>query len=555
MRALPLAALTGPADRDHDAPSSREASMNRDGSVVLAAHGASSEAKRPRTDIDESLSVRGDRLFVEGCDVIEVARRFGTPLFVVSENQLRRNARRICAAFEDRWTEGPVRVLASIKANFTLATRAVLTQEGIGCDVFGPGELEAAIRTGVDPSLVSVNGTAKDVALLERAIESGAKVTLDSMGEIRAARDIARRIGRRATVRFRLRPDYATLTQPSEFVEEDVPIAAFARTYKPGIPTMDLLEAGRQALSAEELDVSGVMAHLGRHHHDPAVWRGMAEAVVATLAELSQAWDGWMPREIDLGGGFASPRDPTGRALRRAADRPERGPGIEDYADAVTSALRDALEAKRLRRDGLALEVEPGRSMYADAGIHLATVRNVKREPGRDPERWIETDTTEMFLADLMIEHDVFPVIVASRAATAGGEPADVVGISCGFDVLATDLRLPDVRPSDVLAFLDTGAYQDATSSNFNAMPRPATVLVCDDAVELVKRAETVDDVFRRDVVPARLGGSGAQEASANARAVAPESGGSGAQEASANARAVAPESGGSRASEKGGDS
>jgi diaminopimelate decarboxylase len=453
------------------------------------------------------LSIRDGRLFVEDCDAAELARRFGTPLYVVSENHLRRNARRILEAFGSRWSDGPVRVLASIKANLSLATRAVLTAEGLGCDVFGPGELEAAARSGVDPSIVSVNGTAKDELLLERAVALGAKVTLDSVAEIGMVRSVARRLGRRATVRFRLRPDYSALTQASEFVEEDVPIAAFARTYKPGIPTEDLLGAGRDAIGARELDVSGVMAHLGRHHHDPNVWRGMVAAVVDTLAELSSAWGGWTPREIDVGGGFASPRDPTGRALSRGANRPERGPAIEDYAGAVADGLRASLDAKGIPRRGLVLEVEPGRALYADAGIHLATVRNVKREAVRVPERWIETDTTEMFLADLLIEHDVFPVVVASRADAEPAGDADVVGISCGFDVLAAGLRLPDVRPGDVIAFLDTGAYQDATSSNFNALPRPATVLVCDDTATVIKRAETVDDVFRRDVVPDRLSG------------------------------------------------
>jgi diaminopimelate decarboxylase len=457
--------------------------------------------------IDECLSVRAGHLFVEDVDVVGIAKRFGTPVYVVSEEHLRRNARRVTEAFASRWTDGPVRVLASIKANLTLATRAVLTREGLGCDVFGAGELEAAIRSGVAPELVSVNGTAKDEALLERAIAFGAKVTLDSVSELHAARAVAGRLGRRPVVRFRLRPDYTALRQPSEFVEDDVPIAAFARTYKPGIPTADLLEAGAAALAADELDVAGVMAHLGRHHHDPAVWRGMAGAVVETLATLSAAWGGWMPREIDLGGGFASPRDPTGRALRRGADRPERGPTIEEYAEAITTALREALDARSLPRAGVALEVEPGRSLYADAGIHVATVRNVKREAGRTPERWVETDTTEMFLADLLIEHDVFPVMVASRADADAEEHADVVGISCGFDVLASGVSLPEVGPGDVLAFLDTGAYQDATSSNFNAMPRPATVLVHRDQAEVIKRAETVDDVFRRDVVPPRLGG------------------------------------------------
>jgi diaminopimelate decarboxylase len=455
--------------------------------------------------IDECLSVRDGHLFVEGCDAVEIASRFGTPVNVMSEDQLRRNARRFKEAFDSRWPEGPVNVLPSIKANFSLALRRILTQEGMGCDTFGPGELEAALRCGVEPSLISVNGTAKDEPLIDRAVGAGARITLDSVREIELVRAVARRRGVRATVRFRVRPEYSELTQSSEFVEEDVPIRTFAQTYKPGIPTADLLAWGPEALAAEELDVSGVMAHLGRHHHDTEVWRGMVRGVVATLGELSKAWGVWRPREIDLGGGFASPRDPTGRGLARGADRPGRGPSVEDYADAVTATLREELARVGIAADGMTLEVEPGRAMYADAGIHLASVRNIKEESGRVPPRWAELDTTEMFLPDLLIEHNAWITLVANKMSVAPGEPVDLAGISCGFDVLGTSLSLPEVEIGDVIAFLDTGAYQDASSANFNALPRPATVLVSGGTAEVIKRAETVDDVFARDVIPARL--------------------------------------------------
>lgn len=455
--------------------------------------------------LDECLSVRDGRLFVEGCDAVELARRFGTPLYVLSENQLRRNARRISQAFGSRWPEGAVNVLPSFKANLSLALRRVLTLEGMGCDTFGPGELEAALRTGVDPALVSVNGTGKSAALVERAVAAGARITLDSLREIDLVRETARRLGQRATVRFRVRPDYADLELPSEFAEEDVSIRSFAKIYKPGIPTPDLIAAAPEVLGADELDVSGVMAHLGRHHHDPDVWRGMVRGVVATLVRLSNALGGWRPRELDLGGGFTTPRDPTGRALRRGTGRADRVPPIEDAAEVVTSTLREELHAAEIDAAGLTLEVEPGRALYADAGIHLASVVNVKEERGREPERWIETDTTEGFLPDLLIEHSVFGILPASGMGAPTVEPVDVVGMSCGFDVLGRFVALPELVPGDVVAFLDTGAYQDAASSNFNALPRPASVLVCDDAAELVKRAETVDDVFRRDVIPERL--------------------------------------------------
>ncbi len=125
--------------------------------------------------IDDCLSVRLGRLFVEGCDAAELARRFGTPLHVFSENQLRRNARRFREAFATRRPEGQVNVLPSIKANFTLAMRRILTQEGMGCDTFGSSELEAALRCGVRPELISVNGSVKDRALIERAVGVGAQ--------------------------------------------------------------------------------------------------------------------------------------------------------------------------------------------------------------------------------------------------------------------------------------------------------------------------------------------------------------------------------------------
>ena len=104
--------------------------------------------------IDDCLSVLGGRLQIEGCDVAGLAERFGTPLSVISEDQLRRNARRFTGALAAAWPEGPARVLPSIKANYTLALRCALTQEGLGCDVFGPAELHAALAGGVPAQLI-----------------------------------------------------------------------------------------------------------------------------------------------------------------------------------------------------------------------------------------------------------------------------------------------------------------------------------------------------------------------------------------------------------------
>jgi diaminopimelate decarboxylase len=457
--------------------------------------------------IDDILSIREGHLFIEDVAAEDLARHFGTPVYVMSENGLRRRVRRFFHAFQERWPEGPVHILPSIKANFSLALRYLLTQEGTGCDTFGLAELHAALLSKVPPELISVNGSSKDRPLVEQALRAGARITIDSPREIGLVREAARDLKLRARVRFRIRPPYLDLDMPTDFSEDTVSIRQAAQAYKPGIPTEALRTLGPEAIAAPELEVTGVMVHLGRHSADLEVWRRMAKSVGELIGELRAAWDGWEPHEIDLGGGFASPRDPTGRATHRGIQRPagKLAPSVEEYARVLTDGLRESLHGAGIPTRGKVLEVEPGRGLYADAGVHLATVRNIKSQSTPEPRMWGEVDTTEMFLLDTLIERNRWTPVVVERAGNPPTLTADIVGISCGFDVIVPDAKLPHVTEGDRIAILDTGAYQDATAANFNAMPRPATILVHGSEAELIKRAETIDDVFRRDVVPARF--------------------------------------------------
>jgi diaminopimelate decarboxylase len=447
------------------------------------------------TRIDDCLSISDGRLRMEECDAVELARRFGTPVYIVSEDQLRRNARRIAAAFVANWPEGEVALLPSLKANLSLALRRVLNSEGLGCDTFGPGELHAALASGIEPARISVNGSVKDAALVTRAVDAGARVTLDSAAELDLAAAAAQATGHTARIRLRLRPDYDGLGMPSDF-DPSVTIRAGAHRYKPGIPLEQAGDVAGRALATPGVELIGLMAHLGRHSADPEVWRAMAGSFAAATGRVCAGLDGWRPAELDVGGGYPAPRDPI---------RNEPAPPIEDIAAALTSGLRDGLSRAGIDAAGIRLEAEPGRSLYADTGIQLTAVRHLKQQRGPVPMRWVETDTTEMFMADLLIEHARFQVVAASRADAAAEQTADVVGMSCGFDLLVPDARLPALDPGDVLAFLDNGAYQDACASNFNGLPRPGTVLVSGSSAEWIKRPETVEDVFARDVVPERL--------------------------------------------------
>jgi diaminopimelate decarboxylase len=449
--------------------------------------------------IDDCLTVRDDHLWIENCKAAELAARFGTPIYVVSESQLRGNARRLVSAFSSRWP-GQVRVLPSIKANHVLALRRILTDEGLGCDTFGHAELKAALICGVAPELISVNGTGKSAELIREAIVAGCRITLDSPRELDLVLAIAGKLGRTARLRARVRPILSDLDRiASDFSVEGESIAEAARRYKAGIPMNELLPLGERALRSDQVELVGVHAHFGRHTRRLDAWAAMMRAVGDLVGRLSAAW-GWEPTEIDVGGGFPTARDPTGRAIPRLAADVGTAPPIEQFAEVITSSLSDSLAAHGLSPVGKILEIEPGRALYADAGVHLSRIINIKNEAEPAPLRFVELDTTEMFLIDAHLEHNRWTHIVANRASQPSATVADLVGTSCGFDTIIPDAELPEVEPGDLIAFLDTGAYQEACASNFNAMSRPATVLVRDDAAKLVRRAETWADIFRRDV-------------------------------------------------------
>ncbi|HEY1419609.1 MAG TPA: hypothetical protein VGG90_02745 [Candidatus Dormibacteraeota bacterium] len=452
--------------------------------------------------IDECLSVRGGRLTIEDCDAASLAERFGTPLYVISEDQLRRNVRTFYSEFRRRWTEGPVVVMPSIKANFVLALRRILNEEGAGCDTFGRGELHAALLTGVPPDRISFNGSSKSADLVEQAISAGARITLDAAREVELVIAAAKKVGRTARVRVRVRPDF-DVESPSDFYAEPISVREAARHYKPGIPTEEVLDAARTLIAAPGVELTGVTMHAGRQTTDLAAWSSMVRSFVGVIATLRDATGGWEPAEVDLGGGYPVPRDPFGRADARRQSAPD-APSVAEYAEVLTRTLREELAAigmSAARR----LEIEPGRAIYGNAGIHLASVTNVKRETRPASHIWVETDTSEIWLPDVNLERNRWTVCVAERALETASMVADVVGITCGFDVVVPDAILAEVSQGDVLAFLDTGAYQDANATNFNALPRPATILVTGDQAQLVKRAETVEDVFARDLVPERL--------------------------------------------------
>lgn len=451
--------------------------------------------------ISESLSIRDGRLWIEGCDVGNLAEQFGTPLFVISENHLRVNLRRYKSAFKKYWPEGPVRIMPAIKASPILAVRKVLTDEGCGCDVFGPGELECALRGGVDPLDISVNGSIKDRAIICRAIDVGARIVLDSPRELELCEEEAAKLNKIARVMFRIKPFMDELQTKSDFLP-DAEIREMTQLIKYGVPTSEVMPMGPRAMALAHIDPIGIHVHMGRHSKKMEVWQSWVRHCVLLTKRLSDSMGGWVPQEIDFGGGFPSfpDKDPDVHV------KGYEGPSLEEYARGITDSLRDTMREVEMSPSGITIEVEPGRGLHADTGIHLTTVCNIKEETENRPRKWIELDTSEIFLGvPGLNETPPFDYIFANKAENDMKAIADMVGKTCNAELLFKQVPIPAMELGDVVALLNTGSYIEPMAANFNALPRPGTVLVCGDQAELIKRHETVEEVFARDIIPARL--------------------------------------------------
>jgi diaminopimelate decarboxylase len=280
-------------------------------------------------------------------------------------------------------------------------------------------------------------------------------------------------------------------------------IRTMIQLIKYGIPTSDLPEIARKIRASANVDLVGVHVHMGRHSKRLEVWQSWVRNTVSLIKELSIAMNGWTPRIVNLGGGFPSlPDRDTDVAVKGYA-----GPALKDMLQTIATTLRQALHDHGLDSRGIELAVEPGRGIHSDSGIHLTTVRNVKHEARNIERTWVEVDTSQMFLGigGANFDETKFDLVVASQATTEPVQSVDVVGLTCNLEVLFHQAEVPLLAIDDVLALLNTGSYIESCARNFNALPRPGTVLVDGAHAELIKRHETVTDVFSRDLVPARL--------------------------------------------------
>jgi diaminopimelate decarboxylase len=410
------------------------------------------------------INERG-RLEVGGCDTIELAREFGTPAYVVAEDDLRARARAFLAAGRTAGHDGLQVVFAS-KAFPCTAVLALFAQEGLFCDAASGGELHLALAAGFAPERIVLHGNAKSEDELRMALERGVGlIVLDNFDEIeRLERLIADGHGgvEEQQVLVRVTPDVRGETHEK--------VSTGQADSKFGFSIEQAGEAFARVQQVDGLSLQGVHAHIGSQLLGLDPFR----AEVAELAKLGDfpVWD--------LGGGLG---------VRYTTEQPP-APGVDDYVGALVQAAH-AHEGGSRRR----LLIEPGRALCANAAVTLYTVQSVKQ----NVSRWVAVDGGMSDNLRPMLYGAEYEAQVADRFH--GATECLLAGKHCeSGDVIVRGAVLDDPRPGDVIVTPATGAYGFAMANNYNGVPRPPVIFCHDGDARLVVRRESFDDLSARDV-------------------------------------------------------
>jgi diaminopimelate decarboxylase len=397
-----------------------------------------------------------------GCDARALVREFGTPAYIVAEDDLRTRARRFVAAFTERTSDFEVHFAS--KSFPATAVLALFAEEGLACDVASGGELHLALNAGFDPARIHLHGNAKSEAELQMALDAGiGDIVVDNLDEL----DLLLRLvpaGRRQRILLRIAPGVSPDTHPK--------ISTGGPNTKFGFHPADARVAIERAQAADRLDLDGLHFHIGSQILDLEPFRAALE-VVAELGDF---------RTYNMGGG-----------LGVAYTHEQSAPSIEDYVARKVALMHEILGPDKRIAD------EPGRALVAQSTVTLYTVQSVKH----NVVDYVSVDGGMSDNLRPMLYDARYEAMVVGRPG--GGEdpagPVHLAGKHCeSSDILIHDVNLPRPQTGDVIAVPMTGAYGHAMANNYNGQPRPPIVFVSGGAARAVVRRETYDDLTRRDL-------------------------------------------------------
>jgi diaminopimelate decarboxylase len=404
-----------------------------------------------------------------GCDAVDLAREFGTPAYIVVEDDLRSRARRFRDALATRHDDFDV--LFASKAFPCTAVYRTLAEEGLACDVASGGELALALAAGFDPRRTYMHGNAKSAAELREALGAGVgHVVLDSFDELERLAGIAVDVlppTCEQEVLIRVTPNVAGDTHAK--------VSTGQADSKFGFSIDAAREAITRARAHRGLKLVGLHFHIGSQLFDLAPFREAVRAIAA-LGDFAV---------YNLGGGLGA-----------AYTADQHPPSLEEYVSAIVTALHEEIGGGAGKR----LLLEPGRALVANSAVTLYTVQTVKR----NVSTWVAVDGGMSDNLRPMLYDSRYEALLADRPFAPRGEVCQLAGKHCeSGDVIVRDVPLADPAVGDVIVTPATGAYGYSMANNYNGVPRPPVVFCSGGSARTVVRRESYADLMSRDVAAA----------------------------------------------------
>ena len=428
-----------------------------------------------------NLSINSDNHLVIGQhDTVELAKKFGTPLYVLDEDLMRDNCRAYKNAI-DTYYDGHGLVLFASKALCTMYTGRLVAEEGLGADVVSGGELYTLYKAGFPMEKVFFHGNNKTPDEIELALNCGVgHIVVDNKYELELLNRIANEKNVNQRILFRIKPGIDAHTH--DFVKTGQIDSKFGVALENG----EAYEIHKLALSMSNIQIDGVHCHIGSQIFDIEPFCEAAKVMIGFIADLYDKL-GIKVNILNLGGGFG---------IKYTATDDPIAPS--EYIHKVTNVVKELAQEKGI--DLPFLVFEPGRSIVASAGITLYTVGCVKEI--ENVRTYVSIDGGMCDNPRYILYGSKYTAVLANNASAEPVAPITIAGKCCeSGDLIQEHVMMPQIHVGDTLAVLATGAYNYSMSSNYNRIPRPPIVAVSGNEAKIIVKRETYDDLIKNDVL------------------------------------------------------
>lgn len=436
----------------------------------------------------ETLKINSKgHLEIGGADTVDLAKKFGTPLYVMDEQHIRN----MCAIYRDtieREYNGNGMVLYASKAFSCMAVYAIAKSEGIGVDVVSGGELYTALKAGFPAEKIYMHGNNKLLSELSFALDSGVgTIVVDSYAEIDTISKLARERGIVQNILIRVNPGVEAHTH--HFIQTAKTDSKFG---------FSLSDGSAEAITKYALSVSGVAlkgfhCHIGSQIFEKQSFVLATEKMLAFMHKMKEKFR-FEAKILNLGGGYG--------IWYTDSDAKYSVADYGEYLKTVLHAVAQKSDEYHLKQPYVL--IEPGRSIVGEAGITLYTVGAIKEIPS--VKKYVAVDGGMFDNPRYALYQAKYTALLANRATEKPCERVSIAGKCCeSGDIVCADVDLPKAESGDILAVLSTGAYNYSMSSNYNRNLVPPVVLVKNGSAEYIVKPQTYDDLIRNDVIPDSL--------------------------------------------------